>query len=169
MSTTLRYWWVVWLAGLFVFALLRIPHGPLAIPEVPGGILDHQAAGTAAEVDRIQAAWAAAGLSGHAFWGMVGDFVFIGIYGVGAVLGGLHFRSGQRFLGTGIALAGGLFLLTDYTETISQFIQLTRDAGEDRLAAIAATAQPVKIAAFVISFLGILAALVIRRFSRPAA
>ena len=167
-----RYWWIIWLFGLFVFALLRIPHGPLAIPEVPGGIFDHQAAGTAAEVNRIQQAWSDAGLLGHARWGMIGDFLFIGLYGLGSVLGGVSFRqAGSGFLrvaGLLVAVAGAIFLFTDYAETIAQFFQLTSMQGDDGLASLAATMQPIKMVAFGVSFLGTLALLVIRRMKARA-
>ncbi|WP_394728030.1 hypothetical protein [Altererythrobacter sp. GH1-8] len=155
--TLRRAFWISWLGGLVIFALLRIPHGPLAIAEVPGGILDHQAAMTAAEVDRIQAAWAAAGLMDHAWWGMVGDFVFIGVYGLGALLGGLLLRREAGFvaaIGLVVSVAAVAFLVTDYVETICQFIQLS-SSGNDSLAATAAYVQPIKIAAWIVSFLGL--------------
>ncbi|XUU60195.1 hypothetical protein ACRAQ6_11555 [Erythrobacter sp. HA6-11] len=153
-----RAFWFFWLGGLIIFALLRIPHGPLAIAAVPGGILDHQAAMTAAEVDRIQAAWSSAELMDHAWWGMVGDLVFIGVYGLGALFGGLLLRRDSGLIaaiGLVVSIAAITFLGTDYVETISQFIQLN-SRGDDRLAATAATMQPVKIAAWVVTFVGLI-------------
>ncbi len=50
-----------WLIGLASFAMTLALHTPLILTAVPGGMLDHQAAGTAAEVDRIQAAWRSGG------------------------------------------------------------------------------------------------------------
>ena len=47
--------------------------------------------------------------------------------------------------------------------------QLLRDAGSDQLAGIAATARPVKVAAWVVTFLGVIAAWLIRRFAAPTA
>ena len=168
MNPFVRYWWIIWLLGLLVFALLRIPHGPLAIPEVPGGIFDHQAAGSAAEVNRIQQAWSEAGLLDHARWGMIGDFLFIGLYGIGATLGGIAMRRTFPTAGLVVSAMGGIFLITDYAETIAQFIQLTSMQGDDGLARLAATMQPIKMAAFGVSFLGILALLVVRRMRNRA-
>lgn len=153
-----RAFWVFWLGGLFIFALLRVPHGPLAIAEVPGGILDHQAAMTAAEVDRIQAAWEQAGLMDHAWWGMTGDLVFIGVYGLGALFGGLLLRRESGLvaaIGLVVSIAAVTFIVTDYVETICQIIQLS-SSGDEILAATAATVQPVKIAAWIVTFLGLI-------------
>ncbi len=153
-----RAFWIFWLGGLAIFASLRIPHAPLSIPAVPNGILDHQAAMTAAEVDRIQAAWSAAGLTDHAWWGMSGDLVFIGVYGLGALFGGLLLRRETGFisaLGLAVSIAALTFLVTDYVETICQFIQLNSQ-GDDTLAAIAAYMQPIKIAAWIMTFLGLI-------------
>ena len=164
-------WW--WLAGLAIFALVVALGLPLSTPEVPGGILDHQAAGTGAEIDRIQRAWAGAGLLDRARIAMAADLVFIGVYGVGSVLGGLHFsRAGAGLvsaLGKLVAVAGAVFLVTDYAETICQLIQLTRFAGADTLAGIAAAARPPKIAAWIVTMLGVLVALAWKwRAGRPA-
>lgn len=161
-----------WLGGLAAFAVVILLSLPLAVPEVPGGIMDHQSAGSAAEVDRIQRAWEAASLWPQARLAMIGDLVFIGIYGIGAVLGGRWYlrstRSVLRVLG-GLALASGaLFLATDYTETNSQLIQLLQRAGDDDLAALAATVRPVKMAAWVTSFVVLIAALLLERKNAPA-
>ncbi len=162
-----------WIGGLVLFALVIALGLPLGITAVPGGILDHQAAGTAAEIDRIQRAWAEAGLLEQARLAMIGDLVFIGVYGVGSLLGGLYFNrvgsGGLKTLGRLIALAGVVFLITDYAETICQFIQLSRMAGDDTLAEIAATARPTKILAWLISFFGMLLALALTRKSRRSA
>lgn len=153
-----------WLAGLVLFAIVIALSLPLAIPCVPGGIMDHQAAGTAAEVDRIQRAWRLAGLWNRATIAMIGDLVFIGIYGAGSVLAGLHFRraptAGLRLLGKGIVAAGVLFLVSDYAETVSELIQLIRFEGDDGLATLAATVRPVKLVVWVATLMGVIAALV---------
>lgn len=156
----------VWIGGLVLFAIVIAMSLPLGIAAVPGGIGDHQAAGSAAEIDRIQTAWMQAGLIGSARLAMIADLVFIGVYGVGSVLGGLHFarsskESGLRALGKLIMLAGAVFLITDCAETVCQFIQLSRMEGDDTLAAIAATARPPKMLAWLISFFGMLLALML--------
>lgn len=162
----------LWIGGLVLFAIVIALGLPLGITEVPGGILDHQAAGTAAEVDRIQRAWADAGLLGQARLAMMGDLVFIGVYGAGSVLGGLWFNrvgTGRvRTLGLLVALAGAVFLVTDYLETVSQLIQLWRFEGSDTLAGLAATVRPIKILAWLVSFFGVLLALLLRRKSAHA-
>ncbi|NNC52706.1 MAG: hypothetical protein HKO08_06680, partial [Erythrobacter sp.] len=61
MSLRRAFLWT-WAGGLVLFAIVIAIGMPLVLTEVPGGILDHQAVGTAAEVDRIQSAWRAAGL-----------------------------------------------------------------------------------------------------------
>lgn len=156
-----------WPAGLALFAFVIWLSWPLAIPEVPGGILDHQAAGDAAEVDRIQRAWIAAGLYERARTAIIGDLVFIGVYGLGAWYGGLAFMGHSarklRRLGMLIIAASALFVVADYTETIAQFMQLLEQRGSDGLSAIAAWVGPVKIVAWVVTFVGIIAGLVVRR------
>ena len=169
--TTERKFWIFWIGGLVIFALARIPHAPLAIPEVPGGILDHQAAGSAAVVDRIQAAWRAADLRGIAIFAMCHDLVFIGVYGLGSYWGGRMLASpanGIFLLRLGRVIAGAaiVFVVCDYTETMLQLIQLARELGSDWMAGTAAFAQPIKIAAFIVTFAGIILGLAVRRFSR---
>lgn len=162
-----------WIGGLVLFAIVIAIGLPLGIEEVPGGILDHQAAGTDVEVDRIQQAWMAAGLYGHARIAMLGDLVFIGIYGVGSLLGGIWLwreHAGLlRTFGAIVALAAVTFLITDYTETIAQFIQLTSKRGDWLLASLAAEVRPIKVAAWLVTFVGLLAALLIRQLSAPRA
>ena len=169
-----RRFWLFWIGGLVIFALARIPHAPLAIPEVPGGIFDHQAAGSAAVVDRIQAAWEDAGLRGTAIFAMCHDLVFIGVYGLGSYWGGRLFMASPSRpflsrLGLSISVAAIVFLVTDYVETVLQLVQLLRDSGSDWMAGTAAVMQPIKIAAFIVTFLGVLIALALRRFSRGSA
>lgn len=152
-----------WVGGLVLFAIVIVLGMPLVLTEVPGGILDHQAAGTAAEVDRIQSAWRAAGLWNQATLAMMGDLLFIGVYGIGCVLGGLYFRrsaQGWMTVAGSIALASGaVFLLTDYAETISQIVQLWRFEGDDGLAGLAATVRPWKIGSWILATLTIIACL----------
>jgi hypothetical protein len=153
-----------WTGGLALFAFVIALGLPLVLTEVPGGILDHQAAGSAANVDRIQAAWRKAGLLDQAAIAMAADLVFIGVYGIGCLLGGLYLRgAGMAWLrapGLIAMVSGAGFLLTDYAETISQFVQLTRFRGDDALAQLAAVVRPVKVACWIIATLAILFALI---------
>ncbi len=152
-----------WVGGLVLFAIVIALGMPLVLTEVPGGILDHQAARSAKEVDRIQSAWQEAGLWNRAVLAMAGDLVFIGVYGVGCVLGGLYFRhASTRWIQVAgsIALASGVvFLLTDYAETISQIVQLLQFQGDDGLAGLAATVRPWKVAAWIVASVAILTSL----------
>ncbi|NVE93823.1 hypothetical protein [Altererythrobacter lutimaris] len=160
------YWWI---GGLIAFAITLYLHTPLVVEGVPGGILDHQAAPDAATVDAIQGAWREYGVMDQARIAMISDLIFIGIYGIGCVLGGLYFRRLSsvfvRALGW-VALAGGVaFLITDYGETVSQLIQLTQGAGDDTLAGIASGLRPIKIASFIAAFVAILAGLIAARLT----
>lgn len=157
----------VWISGIVAFSVVIALSLPLTITAVPGGIGDHQAAGSAAVVNAIHAAWGAAGLMGLARTAIIADLVFIIIYGIGSVLGGLYFRSLgtglSRHLGTAIALCGIVFLVSDLGETSAQLLQVIAGEGSDRLAGLAAMLRPIKMASWAFTFLGILAALGIQR------
>lgn len=162
-----------WFAGLVAFAIVLALHAPLAIEAVPGGIADHQRAGSAEQVDKIHAAWRAAGLYGQARIAMAGDLVFIGVFSLGTALVGryLH-RVGigmVRTAGTAALIAAGVFCITDYTETIAQLIQLTGDKGSDTLAGLAASVRSVKMAAWVVSVIAVGVGIALGRNSRNAA
>ncbi|MBK6411985.1 hypothetical protein [Sphingopyxis sp.] len=165
--------WRFWLGGLLILAIM-IAMNPLFVNDVsPGGIRDHQSAGSAMRVDAIQAAWRAAGVMDIAQWAIALDLVYIAIYSFGAYCGGQMFHAAQqpalRRLGWMIIAAAIIVGVADYIETICQFIQALRFAGDDRLAEIAAAAQPIKSTAFLISLFGIITALVIRRRARRSA
>lgn len=157
----------VWLAGVLAFAIVIYLHLPLAVPGVEGGMGEHQAAGSAAVVNDIHTAWQRAGVFDTARIAMISDLIFIGIYGVGAVLCGMYFRRAGtgllKTLGTVIFASGLIFLLTDYGETIAQLIQLANDAGSDALAGFAAFLRPIKMVAFIVAFFGVIAALFLDR------
>ena len=159
----------VWIGGLVLFAIVIVVGLPLGIEEVPGGILDHQAAGTGEEVNRIQRAWMAAGLHSRAQIAMLGDLIFIGVYGWGSYLRGRWLWKEHvgllKVMGLAIAVSAIAFLVTDYAETIAQLIQLTSQRGDDALAGLAAYMRPIKVATWIITFLGVLAAFGIRRIS----
>ncbi len=159
----------LWLIGLAMFGVLII------MSQIRGDasdytILDHQAAGTAAMVDTIQADWRANGIRTLAIVSMIGDLIFIGFYGWGSVVAGRSLAraaSGNvlRAVGGIVALAGMVFLFTDYVETICQFLQMWPEKGSDPLAATAAFMQPIKSAAFVVTFIGVIAGLMVHRIS----
>ena len=140
--------------------------------DVTLGIAEHQAAGTAARVDAIQAQWHAGGVRPLAVFAIFGDLVFIGIYGWGSWQAGRSFMAmpgSVRMIGMLVAISALIFLVTDYTETILQVIQLLREQGSDWMAAVAATVRPVKVIAWIATFGGVLIALAIRRFAAPTA
>lgn len=162
-----------WIGGLVAFGIVIWLHLPLRIEAVPGGIGEHQRAPDAATVNAIHDAWRSAGVINEAAIAMIGDLVFIGIYGVGCVLAGLHYRARPqvvlRALGWTALVAGVVFLATDYGETIAQFIQLMRLEGDDRLAALASTLRPIKEVGWIGGFLAVILALVAERFSTSGA
>lgn len=167
-----RRFWRFWLSGLLLFALLIASNVWLMTDVAPTGIGDHQKAATAARVDAIHASWQAAGMMGLARLGMFGDLIFIGIYSFGAAMGGLLFirtkHPALRRLGALILVAAIVFCVTDYVETICQFIQALQERGSDTLAGIAATVRPAKSVAFLATFFGLILALFIRKMARRA-
>ena len=62
-----------------------------------------------------------------------------------------------RVIGWAVAVAAVLFVITDYLETVLQFIQLLQDRGVDWMAATAGFAQPIKVAAWIATFVGVIA------------
>jgi hypothetical protein len=162
-----------WLWGLLAFVIVIALSMAVTHPEsVTLGIAEHQAAGSAARVDEIQDQWREGSVRTLAIVAMLGDLVFIGIYGWGSWLAGRSFmamRGSARMLGILIAISAIIFLVTDYTETILQVVQLLSQQGSDWMAAVAATVRPVKILAWIATFGGVLMALAIRRFGAPAA
>ena len=162
-----------WLWGLLAFAIVIVLSMAVMHPEsVTLGIAEHQAAGSAARVDEIQGQWREGGVRTLAIIAMLGDLVFIGIYGWGSWLAGRSFmamRGAARMLGMLIAISAITFLVTDYTETILQVVQLLSEQGSDWMAAVAATVRPVKIVAWIATFGGVLMALAVRRFGSRSA
>lgn len=162
----------LWIAGLALFAIV-IALGVWLKASSTFGILDHQIAGTAKQVDTIQEAWKADGVRWLAIAAMAGDLIFIGVYGLGSWIAGHSFMKMERkrlkWLGAFVIVAAAVFLFTDYTETVLQFIQLVRDRGSDQMAQIAASMQTTKIAAWIVTFIGVIVALALDRFSRPQA
>jgi len=168
-----RSFWIFWIGGLLIFGALVASGGVLETGVAAGGILDHQAAGTAERINAIQDSWVSAGVIDQARWGMIGDLVFIGLYSLGGIIGGRliwqHAQSATlKKLGLVIILSYFVFGLTDYAETISQFIQLLQMKGSDVLAGMAAFMQPIKMISFIIGTLCMIVALLWYRFERHA-
>jgi len=168
-----RRFWRFWLSGILLLALQIVLNVWLMNDVSPLGISDHQAAGTAARVDAIQAGWVQSGVMEFALFSMAVDMLFIGIYAWGAFAGGrflaLESAAYLSRLGKVIMFASVGFCVTDYTETISQLIQAATRGGGDTLAQIAASVRPVKSILFLVTFFGLLTALGIRRMARRAA
>jgi hypothetical protein len=168
-----KRFWRYWLGGLLILAIM-VAMNPWFCNEVsPWGIRDHQSAATAIRVNAIQAAWQAAGVMNLARLGIAIDLIYIGIYSFGAYCGGRLFARSERpflrRLGWVVVVAAIIVGVADYVETLCQFVQAMSFKGNDLLAGIAATAQPIKSAAFLTTFIGLLAALLFRRMARAAA
>jgi hypothetical protein len=165
-----RRFWRYWLGGLLILAIMIAMNPWFSNDVSPWGIRDHQSAATALRVDAIQAAWQAAGVMNLARFGIALDLVYIGVYSFGAYCGGRLFAQSEKLylrrLGWVIIVAALVVCVADYVETLSQFIQAMSFKGSDLLAGIAATAQPIKSTAFLTSFFGLLAALLLRRMAR---
>lgn len=161
-----------WLIGLAIFGFL-IVSSALLHGDAPFGIVDHQAAGTAERVDMIQMAWREAGLRSLTIASMFVDLVFIAVYTIGSWKAGKSLRALEgRFvitLGWVIMMSAVVFCLSDYLETTLQVVQMLADKGSDSMAATAAFAQPIKVAAWITTFIGVLVAIPAARFSSSAA
>ena len=168
-----KQFWRYWLFGLLLFAAMIALNPILSTSVSPMGISDHQTAGSAAKIEAIQRVWQAAGVLLIARASMMIDLLFIGVYSWGAWNGGKFMRSDAsasvRRIGGLVMGASLIFLVTDYTETICQFIQVMQFKGSDPLAYVAATVQPVKSLAWIVTFVGLLAALLLRRRARRSA
>jgi len=131
------------------------------------GILDHQQAATAANVDAIQLGWEQAGLLGFTKLSMVVDLVFIAIYSFGACCAAVLMLADNRVLlkrlGMLVMVGALSFMVTDYIETIPQTIQLFRMQGDDGLASIASKMGTVKVTGMIVSVLGISTKLILDR------
>ncbi len=150
-----------WLSGVIVFIITLALHAPLILTAVPGGILDHQAGGTGAEITRIQAAWRAAGVGDQAIVAMSADLAFIVIYSAMSIIAGRYLLGGERAAikrtGLIVIAAAAVFFVTDIIETSAQLIQLLNGNGSDGLAGLAAAVRPIKIAAWIVTFVGVIA------------
>ena len=168
-----RWFWIFWLGGLAVFAVLAAALPPLVTDVAPNGLLDHQAAGTGERATAIQDSWRAKGVGDFALWSMVGDLVFIALYTIGGVIGmRLIWRDAMSPTLKKFVLVLGVTFVTfglfDTAETVAQIVQVARGEGSDLAARLAAFCGPVKIATFVASFVGMVVALVWFRRARSA-
>jgi len=127
----------------------------------PLGVVNHQAAGTAAQIDAVQDSWKAANRLGFAKFLMIADFFFIAIYFTGAFLGGLLMLGDEnvtiRRLGIIVILGALMFFVFDYLdESIPEAIQLFNMQGEDKLAALSRSAQMPKVVGMLLTLVGLL-------------
>lgn len=171
-TVTEKRFWRYWLFGLLLFAAMIAINPMLANDIAPMGISDHQAAATAAKIEAIQWRWKQDDVLLIARFSMAIDLLFIGIYSWGAWNGGKLMRGDStpsvRRVGLLVMIAAVVFLVTDYTETICQFIQVMQFKGSDALASTAAAVRPIKMLAWLVTFFGLLAALLFRRMARRA-
>lgn len=171
--TNERRFWAIWIVGLLLFAVTIALSLAVEQPGVTLGIADHQAAGSAARVDQIHAQWAAADVKGIAFAAMIMDLIFIGVFAWGSYLLGRMFAANGRIvvrlLGMMVVVAAFIFGASDYLETVLQLIQLVQDRGSDWMASTAASVRPLKIAAWVVCFGGVLLAAAFRWIRRRLA
>ncbi|RRQ52074.1 hypothetical protein [Sphingorhabdus wooponensis] len=168
-----KRFWAFWLLGILLLAAQIVMNVWLVTDATPLGMSDHQAAGNAARVDYIHAAWAASGVMDLAIYSMELDLIFIGIYAWGAFAGGRMFAAVPHpmlaRLGKVIMVAAIGFAITDYAETISQLIQAAFTGGHELLSSVAATARPIKTILFLVTFFGVLVGLAIRSWKSRAA
>ncbi|MFM2020653.1 MAG: hypothetical protein RJB02_361 [Pseudomonadota bacterium] len=162
-----KTFWRLWLGGLLLLAVMIAINPSLSNEVAPFGISDHQAAASAAKVNLIQQQWQADGVLWLAQTSMAIDLIFIVIYGIGAATGGQMLRGHAsprvRRLGNVVLGAAVVFIVSDYSETICQFIQLLEGQGTDSFAALAAAARPIKSIAFMITLSALPVALWLRR------
>jgi hypothetical protein len=148
-----RLFWSLFGLGWGLFAFLVATNGQMVTPVSATGIVDHQVAGSAARVDEIQGAWAAAGRLDFARLSIGVDLLFIGVLTVAGIVGGVAITRAARgpvlrVVGQVAALAFLVFGVADYAETIAQFVQVM-SAGDDGLAGLARTANTPKVFAFL--------------------
>ena len=161
----------LWLIGVLMLVAL-IASGQLFMGDSAFTILDHQAAATAERVDEIQAAWQAEGYFTQHAIGMVGDLIFICVYSLGTWRAGKALRDSAngfaRIVGAITLGLAVIFFVTDITETSLQLVQMLTGEGVNWMAGTAAFMQPIKINAWIASFLAVIIGLVANRFSSSA-
>jgi hypothetical protein len=162
----------LWLVGLAIFAVV-VALGLWLQSASDYGIVDHQTAGTAQKVDAIQADWREQGVRWLAILAIAGDLIFIGVYSLGAWRAGRSFLrldlALARMIGWLVLIAAAIFALTDYLETLLEFVQLLADRGDDAMAAVAAAMQVPKVGAFGVTFFGVVIGTILAHKPAPGA
>ena len=99
---------------------------------------------------------------------MIADLIFITIYSIGALCGGILLRSDNRVfvkrIGALVIAASVIFFVTDQVETIAQSIQLFKMAGSDSLAKLAAAMIAPKTISFLVTLVGLLGVILWDKF-----
>ncbi len=162
----------LWLLGILLLIAMIFGNLLLITDISPMAMSDHQSAGSAARIDEIQWAWAAANLILYAKISMVIDLFFIAIYSLGAICGGILLRYDARLfvrrIGALVIAAATIFFVTDYIETIAQIIQLFSMHGSDALSSAAAAVGSAKNIAFLITFLGLVGTILWDKIKKKA-
>ncbi len=159
-----------WLCGIILLIVMIFGNLLLITDVSPMAISDHQSAGSAAKINEIQLAWEVGGLTLYAKISMIIDLLFIGIYSLGALCGGILLRYDKRLsvqrIGALVIAAAVIFCVTDYVETIAQVIQLFSMQGSNSLASTAAMVGPAKSIAFLTTVLGLLGIILWDKFKK---
>lgn len=154
--TTTRNFLIFWLGGWVLFLLVGVlqPGTGMGIAEFD--MEQHRRAGSADMVNIIHASWQATKVYQNALWSLVVDLGFITMISIGGILGGQLLRrsSAKNVPRVGVLaiVAHIVFAVTDYSETISQLIQMVQGEGSDTLAGFAALMRPIKMQSFLIGF-----------------
>ncbi|MDG5747343.1 hypothetical protein P8Q88_04050 [Qipengyuania sp. XHP0207] len=135
MSPSLVNWrsfWILWVGGLVIIITLVSQNDQLVTQLVPRGMVDHQAAGTADRVDQIHRSWVELGSMRFARIAMIFDLLFIVIYSIGGMVGGMLIRRQTRSamlktLGSVVFFAYAAFGVLDFIETACQGDPALRD------------------------------------------
>lgn len=161
-----------WIGGIIILILLILLNPLLVTDASPLGIADHQAAGSAYNVNAIQNAWVMVGVIHWAKLAMIVDLLFISTYSFGAMCGGILLRHDKRRfisrVGSLVIASSIIFFVTDYAETIAQVIQLFEMQGSDSLANLAASVGPAKNISFLITLFAVLGIIIWDKFKNKA-
>jgi len=148
-----------WISGIIFAISIILANFVLFTDVAPLGVINHQSAGTAVQIDAIQESWKAANRLGFAKFLMIADLFFIAIYFTGAFSGGLLMLGDEsamiRRLGLIVILGALMFFVFDYLETIPEAIQLFNMQGEDELAALSRAAQIPKVVGMLLTLVGL--------------